>query len=1047
MKKILVLLFAFLFSVFTNAQQDINTTFATQMNTVFGSLDKTKVPHGILLDYGMEFTNVPAYNGTLTDSTYADKSSLKQIYNTLLSSRVRELSTAWITPAEYDTRWNSNRTAGVIALSGLYFKYSQFASNALTANKITLSSNKFYDKVISGVWQNPYEELQTFAMAAPIKQYDELSMQVKIPSNIFISNYQNLIASIQIDFDNGQGYVTVPYNQNIAVSYTSYGLKIWKYKLNLTNGTSLYNQSRMKIGKNSTNGQTGSPVPPPCQTCRISATESPVSITATIPYLGGLGTVKLTIDYAGDPNQGLKKPLIVAEGFDLGVILDPEKKSGNFSYSDFRKFLQSSGSELRNLLYEDNKQYDIIYVDWDNGVDYMQRNAYALEAVINYVNARKVLSGSTTKNVILGQSMGGVIARYALADMEQRGVDHKTSLFISHDAPQQGANIPISFQYMFRHLTRQYVKSPLLLYGGETFLPMHTDSQPVSSYLSILDAPASKQLITNFVNSSYTIDNSENTSFYNELKGKGVTNSGGYPVQCRNIAISNGSECGTTQTFNPGDDLVIFQLNKGLSFWGDLLSLVYNPLGGAIGGDYIDRDLYGVAVLGTFPGHSKYNVDFQAKSLYDSSGNQIYKGRVSYTKKILWALNITIDITNVTKNQPSATLPFDTYGGGYFDTKTLAGTVNSPNLVIKDHFGFIPTASALDIGKRNVPLLDVDYKKSYVGAIPLVAPKNSPFANFTTDFDKNPNAHNKQHISFDPRNGKWLASELNALSNPILIPEKTDCSYICSDVQIAGNALLCGSGSYSVPLGATYSWSITDGENLVTLSGNGTNTVTLNPSSASASGKVTLSVYLGNEICGYKTLTKSIIVGKPSIEIKLTSDSNYATIDLISANNVDITQQGITSTTWTKIASTNSGNGGGSGFSGFGNGPNFNWTITLVITATNACGTTSITRVVTCAPPSPCVSTYNLVAKSSNGYVANKIIDPCAGTASLQKSSLETTNVFDKEIISAKLYDIYGAEIRSYKKNDYFTDGIKNGIYILKVQIKDVMLTKKIIIN
>lgn len=88
-----------------------------------------------------------------------------------------------------------------------------------------------------------------------------------------------------------------------------------------------------------------------------------------------------------------------------------------------------------------------------------------------------------------------------------------------------------------------------------------------------------------------------------------------------------------------------------------------------------------------------------------------------------------------------------------------------------------------------------------------------------------------------------------------------------------------------------------------------------------------------------------------------------------------------------------------------------------------------------------------MVAKSSNGYVANKIIDPCAGTASLQKSSLETTNVFDKEIISAKLYDIYGAEIRSYKKNDYFTDGIKNGIYILKVQIKDVMLTKKIIIN
>jgi hypothetical protein len=249
MKKITVLFFAFLFSLFANAQQEINTAFATQINTVFGSLDKTKVPHGILLDYGMEFTNVPAYNGVLTDSTYSDKSILNQIYNTLLSSRVRELSTAWITPTEYDTRWNNNRSAGVIALSGLYFKYAQFADNAITTNKITLSANKFYDKVINGVWQNPYQELQTFAMAAPIKQYDDLSMQVKIPSNIFISNYQNLITSIQVDFDNGQGYITVPYNQNITVSYTTEGVKVWKYKLNLTNGTSLYNQSRMKIVK------------------------------------------------------------------------------------------------------------------------------------------------------------------------------------------------------------------------------------------------------------------------------------------------------------------------------------------------------------------------------------------------------------------------------------------------------------------------------------------------------------------------------------------------------------------------------------------------------------------------------------------------------------------------------------------------------------------------------------------------------------------------------------------------------------------------------
>jgi len=54
MKKEL-LLFSLLFCVLNiNAQTEINTSFATQMNDIFFDLDKTKVPHGILLDYGME---------------------------------------------------------------------------------------------------------------------------------------------------------------------------------------------------------------------------------------------------------------------------------------------------------------------------------------------------------------------------------------------------------------------------------------------------------------------------------------------------------------------------------------------------------------------------------------------------------------------------------------------------------------------------------------------------------------------------------------------------------------------------------------------------------------------------------------------------------------------------------------------------------------------------------------------------------------------------------------------------------------------------------
>jgi hypothetical protein len=257
MKRTALLLPIYLYCLCLFAQKEINKSFKTQMSFTFEPLDKTKIPHNILLDYGMEFTNILVYNGMLSDSTYSDVETIKQIYNTLLSSRIQinsnnltlSSSTGFVTPQEYDERWQNNRSTGVITLSGLYFKYSKFLDKALFLNKLTFTGDQFYDKYIEGVWQNPYEEGQTFAIAPAIRKYNGLNFFIKIPSNIFYSNYPNLIQSIQIDFGNGQGYVSVPLDQNISVSYIDEGIKTWKYKINMINGTILYNQSKMRIEK------------------------------------------------------------------------------------------------------------------------------------------------------------------------------------------------------------------------------------------------------------------------------------------------------------------------------------------------------------------------------------------------------------------------------------------------------------------------------------------------------------------------------------------------------------------------------------------------------------------------------------------------------------------------------------------------------------------------------------------------------------------------------------------------------------------------------
>jgi len=63
--------------------REIDREWATKINTVFENLDFSKVPHGILLDYAMEFTDVTAYNGTLTDSTAVNSSVFSNIYKTI----------------------------------------------------------------------------------------------------------------------------------------------------------------------------------------------------------------------------------------------------------------------------------------------------------------------------------------------------------------------------------------------------------------------------------------------------------------------------------------------------------------------------------------------------------------------------------------------------------------------------------------------------------------------------------------------------------------------------------------------------------------------------------------------------------------------------------------------------------------------------------------------------------------------------------------------------------------------------------------------------
>jgi len=242
-----IILWVLCISFNTNAQT-INTEWATKINQTFAGVDKSRVPHSLLKDYAMEFTDLSMYNGTLNDTNYVSRGKLKSIYNTLVMARVNTSVTSLINPKIFDQNWNNLRAENTIVLSGLYYKYSQFKANA-NPNYITVSNNKLYDKYVHGVWQNPYETKQVFAITSPITRFKGLTVNVKLPQSLWYTNQSTMVQSIAVDFGNGNGYVNMPFGANYQLQYADEGIYDWTYKLTLTNGQVLYNRSRIIIEK------------------------------------------------------------------------------------------------------------------------------------------------------------------------------------------------------------------------------------------------------------------------------------------------------------------------------------------------------------------------------------------------------------------------------------------------------------------------------------------------------------------------------------------------------------------------------------------------------------------------------------------------------------------------------------------------------------------------------------------------------------------------------------------------------------------------------
>ena len=244
-------------------------------------------------------------------------------------------------------------------------------------------------------------------------------------------------------------------------------------------------------------------------------------------------------------DNNLDRPIIIVDGFDPGDTRDI-----NSLYSSL-DFAGTSGSQnLADLVRAEG--FDVVILNFptyvrdadgitiDGGADFMERNAMILVELLDVINIAKA-PNSPEQNVIIGPSMGGIIARYALNYMEGNSIDPDTRLYISFDSPHHGANVPIGLQHQLNYLafndTNAVAEVQPLIDGllkssaARQLLIDHFEPHLLGG--SIVDFDPTKTLPE---------PHPFRTAFETSINSFTST---GFPENVRNVAIINGSGIGS----------------------------------------------------------------------------------------------------------------------------------------------------------------------------------------------------------------------------------------------------------------------------------------------------------------------------------------------------------------------------------------------------------------------------------------------------------------------------------------------------------------------
>lgn len=642
----------FIMSASTYGQTSIteNEVVRASLDKMFMNLDKSKVPTGLLLDYAIDIVDFDKYDGReLTDSNYVSLSILENILRSVNSASV----TSTLPVANIETLTDNPLVSSNVNIFLALFKYNYLKANVIEDGLLTYdeSTEQVSDRYIDGIWQNPYEENYIAAFAPSSAISPSLNVEFTFSSSNIKSNVSEGY-SVQFDAGDGVGFRTVNVSDVLNVNYPESGLKELRMRIAL--GDKLLElHSQIYVEKSISVLSTD--------------TEPNLQIVKSASYEGV--TVKGLMSCYFSNNSSITKPFIVVEGFDPWEYLT---LVGEENIIESGVHLgETNHLSFYNTDWYDN-DYDLIYIDWDNSLEDIKANAKLLEAFIQEVNSMKESSGCAEPTILMGQSMGGLVARYALCSMENAGKEHQISTFVTHDTPHLGANVPLGALYFVNQIiscTHGYDKVV-----GIADLFMKGELSDYEVVLNkILNSKSAKQMLINFVDSKLKIDNTVHNQWQSELFLLG------FPKMPQNLAIVNGRAFQQNLAYD--SHYLYAEGSIKTRFLADISLTLADLASFTILGKYLKT--INLAPIGRnlkWLGSNKLMLNAEINPLSSSNSNRVLSElSLKYTKKYLWLISKTYKLFYDKRMIPAGIMYYDDMPGSKFSI-SLDGDNNKDGL-------------------------------------------------------------------------------------------------------------------------------------------------------------------------------------------------------------------------------------------------------------------------------------------------------------------------------------------------------------------------------